>query len=61
MPPHYLVSYVVAGLLAVAGLRLFFRMKSEEEDFLYLKGQGQKPQENLKAQENSAPADKKTM
>jgi hypothetical protein len=61
MPPHYLVSYVVAGLLAVAGLRLFFRMKSEEEDFLYLKEQGQKTPENQKGQQNSVPAEKKTM
>jgi hypothetical protein len=35
-------SHIVAGVLALAAMRLFFRMKSEEEDFLYLRNEAKK-------------------
>ncbi len=57
-----LVSYVVAGLLATAGLRLFFHRKSEDADFLYLKEQGKKEAELAsKKTEAQTPSKDKNM
>ncbi len=59
---YNLVSYVVAGLLATAGLRLFFHKKSDEADFLYLKEQGKKEAESaLKKTEAKSPSKDKSM
>jgi hypothetical protein len=35
-------SYIVAGVLALAATRIFFRTKKEDADFLYLKEEGKK-------------------
>ena len=35
-------SYIVAGALFLAGTRLFFRMKRDDADFMYLKEEGKK-------------------
>jgi hypothetical protein len=35
-------SYIVAGALFLAGARLFFRMKRDDADFMYLKEEGKK-------------------
>jgi hypothetical protein len=60
-----LVSYVVTGLLATAGLRLFFRQKSDDADFLYLKEQGKKEAEAASKKTEAQPPSnedvKKTM
>jgi hypothetical protein len=41
-PDSSVCSYIVASVLAIAALKLFFHTKSEEADFLYLKEQGKK-------------------
>ena len=35
-------SYIVAGVLALAATRIFFRTKRDDADFMYLKEEGKK-------------------